>query len=127
MRSILIFTLLSLLFSPAFAKTADTIHEKPTDVDVKSLRRGTYSYMIYFRKTKESPAYRMILVRMDVTDEPYNGKPAITVRQQWESDTGMHSAYTVFSPADFSTLLHDTWWKSIGYGMKFDFETKKVE
>lgn len=127
MKPFLTLILLSLLISPVFARTADTIHVKPADVDVKSLRRGTYNYMIYFRKAKESPAYRMTLVRMDVADETYNGKPAITVRQQWESDTVTHSAYTVFSPADFSTLLHDTWWKSIGYGMKFDFEGKKVE
>lgn len=127
MKSVLTFILLSLLGISAFAKTADTIHVKPADVDVKSLRRGTYNYLIYFRKAKESPAFLMTLVRMDVADEPYNGKPAITVRQQWEGDTITHSAYTVFSPTDFSTILHDTWWKSIGYGMKFDFEAKKVE
>jgi hypothetical protein len=127
MKPILACILFSILAITAFAKPADTIHVKPADVDVKSLRRGTYNYIIYFRKTKESPANRMTLVRMDVADETYNGKPAITVRQQWESDTVTHSAFTVFSPADFSTLLHDTWWKSIGYGMKFDFVNKKVE
>jgi len=127
MRSILTFILLLAAAVPAMAMGTDTLHVQPKDVDVKSLRRGEYNYIIYFRKTKESPANRMIAVRMNVGDQPYHNKPAIIVKQQWDRDTVIHSAYSVFSPKDFSSILHDTWWKSIGYSMKFDFEAKKAD
>jgi hypothetical protein len=33
---------------------------------------------------------------------------------------------TVLDAKDFSTLLHDTYWKRLGYSQKFDFVAKKV-
>jgi hypothetical protein len=127
MRSIVTFIILSLLTVPGLAAGIDTVHMQPNNIDVKSLRKGEYNYIIYFRKSKEGPASRMTLIKMNVDEQTYHGKSAIVVRQQWERDTVIHSAYSVFSPKDFSSILHDTWWKSLGYSMKFDFESKKAD
>jgi hypothetical protein len=62
---------------------------------------------------------------MSVEREIYHHKAAIIVRQQWERDSVVHKAYTVFDAKDFSTLLHDSYWRALGYSLVFDFETRK--
>jgi hypothetical protein len=69
----------------------------------------------------------MMIAKMSVTRETYHNKPAIVVRQQWDRDSLVHKAYTVFDAGDFSTLLHDTYWRVLGYALIFDFETKKFD
>ena len=69
----------------------------------------------------------MILAKMNVARETWHDKPVIIVKQQWDRDSVVHKAYTVFDAQDFSTLLHDTYWRALGYAMVFDFETRKFD
>jgi hypothetical protein len=123
---------LSILFSLSFALSAlaqkgDTLHVQPADLNIKGLQTGDYSYLIIRHKEKDGPASGMTLVKMNVERNTYHDKPAIIVRQQWDHDSIVHKAYTVFDAGDFSTLYHDTYWKRLGYGMIFNYETRKFE
>lgn len=113
----------------AFVLTAraqgDTLHVRSSDLDIKGLQTGNYDYIIIRKNNRESPAAGMILVNMTVEQTDYHGKPAIIVRQQWDRDSVVHKAYTVFDAHDFSTLFHDTYWKKLGYALVFDFENRK--
>jgi len=125
---ILSFFILSLVFVKYHtAQAADTLHVGAHDLNMRALQKGEYNYIVYFRKTKESPSRSAILVRMNVNIQEYKNKPAIVVTQQWERDTIIHTARSIFNTNDFSTISHDTWWKALGYSMKFDFDTRKVE
>jgi len=121
-----LFSLLSLAATASIAKVTDTLQIKQGDLDMKALQTGSYSYILYTRKTKDSPAQRITLVKINVEAKPYNDKPAFFVTQEWDRDTIVHAASSVFDAKDFSTILHDTWWKSTGYSIKFDFEAKTV-
>jgi len=127
MRSLVILLLLTLFTVSAIAATTDTLQVKPRDLDIKALQTGSYSYIIYNKQTKDSPAQRLTLVEITVKAAVYHDKPAFIITQQWDRDTIVHAAYSVFDAKDFSTIVHDTWWKSIGYRMKFDFEKKTVD
>ena len=124
-----IFSLVVLSMS-AFAEMhekGDTLHVRPSDLNIKGLQTGDYSYLIVRQKALDSPAASMIIAKMNVTRETYHNKPAIIVRQQWDRDSMIHKAYTVFDANDFSTLLHDTYWRGYGFALIFDFETKKFD
>ncbi len=127
MKSISTFFLLLSLTISSIAKSIDTIRITPENIDVKALQTGSYSYILYNKQTKESPAQRITLVKINVEPQLYHNKPALVITQEWDRDTIMHSAYSVFDAKDFSSILHDTYWKSLGYAMKFDFEAKTVD
>jgi hypothetical protein len=120
--SLLLFVIGSLV---AEAQTGDTLYVQPKDLNIKGLQTGDYSYLIVRQKAKDSPAMSMILAKMSVERQTYHNKPAIVVKQQWDHDSIIHKAYTVFDARDFSTLLHDTYWRALGFDMIFDFETRK--
>lgn len=109
------------------AQKGDTIHVRPSDLNIKDLQTGHYTYLIVRQKAKDSPATSMILAKLSVQRETYHDKPAIIVRQQWDRDSIVHKAYTVFDARDFSTLVHDTYWRVLGYSMIFDFETRSFD
>ena len=111
----------------AGAQKADTLHVQPADLNIKGLQTGDYSYLIIRQKARDSPATSMILAKLSVERKTYHDKPAIIVRQQWDRDSVIHKAYTVFDARDFSTLLHDTYWRGYGFDMIFDFETRKFD
>lgn len=114
--------------TPSFAQTkGDTLVIGAKDLQLKNLKTGNSTYVVYNKKTKESPAEKIVLVKIKAESTTYNNKPAFAVTQQWDSDGSVaHTAYTVFDAKDFSTLLHDTYWKRLGYSTKFDFEARKV-
>src|ERR1700749_1935313 len=99
----------------------DTLRVQSSDLDIKGLQTGDYSYLIVRQKAKDSPAMGMILAKMSVERISYHGRAAIAVRQQWDRDSVVHRAYTVFDASTFATLLHDTYWRALGYSMVFDF------
>lgn len=105
----------------------DTLHVQPSDLDIKDLQTGNYSYLIVRQKGMDSPAMSMILAKMSVERISYHGRPAIVVRQQWDRDSVVHRAYTVFDASTFSTRLHDTYWRSLGYSMIFDFDSRRFD
>src|SRR6185312_15216169 len=127
MKSILVVQLLLLLTLSAVAKNIDTINVQPKNLDLKSLQMGNYSYVVFFKKTKSSPSSQIFLVKINVAATQYHNKPAYVIKQQWDLDTVVHSAYSVFDAKSFSTILHDTYWKALGYAMKYDFEAKTVD
>lgn len=127
MKYIVHLLLYSLLGTAGRAQNADTLHVRPADLNIKGLQTGDYSYLIIRQKAMDSPATSMILAKMSVRRETYHDKPVIVVRQQWDRDSVVHKAYTVFDARDFSTLLHDTYWRVLGFAMVFDFETRKFD
>lgn len=125
MKKLILFCFLAA--SAGYSRAAsDTLHIKPGDLEMKYLETGSYDYVIYYRQTKQSPAQRLTLVKITVKADTYKDKPVFIATQVWERDTIVHQAYTVFSRSDLSTFLHNTWWKSLGYEMQFDFENKTV-
>ena len=127
MKNVLCGLIFLFVASAARAQNGDTIHVQPADLNIKGLQTGHYTYLIVRQKAKDSPATSMILAKMSVHREMYHNKPAIIVRQQWDRDSIVHKAYTVFDARDFSTLLHDTYWRAYGFSMIFDFETRKFD
>ena len=104
------------------AQSRDTLRVRPADLDISGIQTGNYSYLIIRRVAPDSPATGLTMAKMSVVRQTYHNKPAIVVRQQWERDSVIHKAYTVFDARDFSTLFHDTWWRVLGYALIFDFE-----
>jgi hypothetical protein len=125
MKSVLRVIFLILFAFGAHAQKRDTLHVQPADLNIKGLQTGDYSYLIIRQKAKDSPAMSIILAKMSVERDTYHNKAAIVVRQQWERDSIVHKAYTVFDAGDFSTLLHDSYWRALGYSLVFNFETRK--
>jgi hypothetical protein len=105
----------------------DTLRVQASDLAIRDLQTGDYSYLIVRRKAKDSPAMSMILAKMSVERISYHGRPAIAVRQQWDRDSVVHRAYSVFDAGTFSTLLHDTYWRALGYSMVFDFDARTFD
>lgn len=106
----------------AYAQKSDTVSVGPENLRLSNLNYGNHSYAIYFKKTKQSPADRMTLVKIKI--EKKNSE--IVVTQQWDKDTVVHAATTRFDSKNFSTLAHDTYWKRLGYTSKFDFTNRRV-
>ncbi len=128
MKSILILpVLLFIAITSVVAKNADTIRVTPQNIQIKNLETGNYSYILYTKKNKESPAQNITLVKINVEALTYHNRPAFSVKQEWDRDTIWHAAYSIFDAKDFSTILHDTWWKRLGYSTKFDFEAKTAD
>src|ERR1700744_3546885 len=107
MKYVLPIVLVALSALSVCAQKGDTLHVRPSDLNIRGLQTGDYSYLIVRQKAIDSPAMSMIIARMSVMREMYHDKPAIVVRQQWDRDSLVHRAYTVFDANDFSTVLHD--------------------
>ena len=127
MKYVLLIALVALVSLSVSAQKKDTLRVQAADLNIKGLQTGDYSYLIVRQKALDSPAMSMIIAKMNVARETFRGKQAIVVRQQWDRDSMIHKAYTVFDAGDFSTLLHDTYWRVLGYSMVFDFETRKFD
>lgn len=124
---LLLLLALSAFTIPSIAKNTDTIRVEPGTLDLKQLQTGDFGYLQYNKKTKDAPGGRVTLIRFNIEAKQYHNKPAFFVKQQWEYDTVVHKCYTVFDAKDFSTILHDTYWRRLGYSIKLDFKTKTVE
>jgi hypothetical protein len=127
MKYILSIFLIALVEYTATAQKGDTLRVRPRDLNIKDLQTGNYSYLIIRQKAPDSPAASLIIAKMNVARQTYHNKQAIVVQQQWDRDSMIHKAYTVFDANDFSTLLHDTYWRGQGYALVFDFETRKFD
>lgn len=125
---IFIFTIaFTLLFKYSDAQSSDTVNISAATLQSKGVKYGKASYLVYNKKTKESPAEGLYLVQLNVERIEYQQQPAIAVSQQWDGrDTILHKAYTVLNAANFSTRLHQTSWKGLGYTSSFDFDNRRV-
>lgn len=112
----------------AFAQNkSEIINISAKDLDLKTVKPGNYSYLVYTKKTKEGGAENLSLVNIKIETKQYNGKEAFAITQSWENAANpFHKAYTVLSATDGTTLYHETFWQQTGINSKFDFETKKV-
>lgn len=105
----------------------ETITIQAKDLNLKNVKLGNHSYLVYTKKSKQSGAENLSLVNIKVEAKQHNGKPALVITQSWENaETPFHKAYTILSAIDGTTLYHETFWKQTGMNLKFDFENKKV-
>ena len=117
---------LSVLTGSSFAQRADTVSIDAKSLKIANLNTGKQTYIVYNKKNKDSPSERITIVKIDVESIVYNGKAVISITQNWEMDTTVHTANTFLSANDFSTIQHNFYWKKSAYSSKYDFETKKV-
>jgi len=116
-----------LAVSCSFAQKRDTLTITPNNLNKKGIHFGDLTYVVYTKKTKQSPSEGIYLAKINVAPKDHNNKQAIAITQQWDrGDTVGHSAFTLLDAADLSTLFHETYWKRLGYSTVYDFETKKV-
>lgn len=126
MKHIILAFLLFVSYMPAIAQHKDTVLVTSKDLNAKRLQQGEISYLQYAKKTKESIPTRITLITFNVRPEVYHRKQVIAINQQWNSDTTTHTCYTLLDANSFATLIHNTYWKRLGYSMKFDFNAKTV-
>lgn len=112
----------------AFGQRADTVFIGKQNLQLKNLRTGNSTYIVYSKKTATSPAERITLVKINVASTVVGGKHGYAITQQWDSgDAVSHTSSTLHDAEDFSTVTHETWWKRLDYSAKFDFTARKVE
>ena len=110
------------------AQDANTVFVGKQTLQMKNLRTGNSTYIVYFKKTPISPAERLTLVKISVESAVENGRKVFAITQQWESgDEVVHTAKTLHDANVFSTVFHETWWKRLGYSAIFNFATKQVD
>jgi hypothetical protein len=128
MKQFLIMAVFLALPLSASGQRADTVSVGKRDLELRNLRLGNSTYIVYFKKTPTGPAERITLVRISVESTLVSGRNVFSITQQWESaDEVVHTSKTLHDAADFSTVWHETWWKRLGYSAKFDFTAKQVE
>ena len=111
----------------AFGQSNDTIQIKPSSLDLKHLQTGEYSYLIFLKKTPEQPAIKMTLATINVKKDIYNGKDVFVINQKWDSqDTIVHTAHTILDANTCSNILHEYYWRRLGYSSKYDFSKKLI-
>lgn len=130
-RTHLSFVYFTFIFSTpvkyASAQKMDTISIGASNLNKKRILFGKVTYVVYTKKTRESPSEGIYLSKIDVKQKIYDNKGAIEISQQWDKgDTVVHTATTLLDLSDFSTLLHKTYWKRLGYSTTFDFGFKKI-
>lgn len=127
MKHLFIVIIVFVLTINALGQTADTVLINKQNLEFKYLQPGNSTYLIYFKKTAESPAEKMTLVKMNIAPTVVSGRKAFAVTQEWTAaDEVMHKSYTLHAADDFSTLRQDIWWKPAGFTAKFDFLSKQV-
>lgn len=126
LRNLILVTGFCSFVQNGFSQKADTLTINASNVQAAQLNYGKRSYLVYNKKSKESPSERLVLVKILVEKTNHEGKPTISITQQWDADTVMHSAYTVLDGKDLSTIEHDFYWKRLGYSSKYDFVNKIV-
>jgi len=118
---------LSLITQCADAQQKDTVTISAANLRYDGIKYGKASYLVYNKKTKDSPAEGIYMVNLKIESVSYKQQPAIEISQQWDGrDTIIHRAFTVLNLADFSTRLHQTSWKGLAYITAFDFDARKV-
>lgn len=125
---VFIFTIaFTLLCNYSHAQNSDTVSISAPTLYSKNIPYGKIDYLVYNKQAKDSPAQGLYLVQIQMERILYKGQPAIAISQQWDGrDTVLHRAYTVLSATDFSTRLHQTSWKGLGYSSRFDFDDRTV-
>lgn len=130
MKLLFNFFLFAIFFAAApnaFSQDTDTLTITAQNLDKRAISKSQARYLVYYKsKSKEAPVQNMYLVKMFIEPITYKGNPAVAVRQQWEQDSVMHTAYTVLDAEDYSTLWHEYYWKHWKFSPAFDFVNGKI-
>ena len=99
---------LSLALASSFAFAAEPFVVKPGDLHIDALRPSKQTYVVYMHGAPGTGFSRVLLASSEVKRE---GKDWV-IEQHWEGDAGVaHTARTVHSGKDLSTLSQTTMWK----------------
>lgn len=90
-KNIIIILFLSVLTGSAFAQKADTLSITPTSLKMANLNLGKRTYIVYNKKTKDSPSERITIVKIDIESLVHNGKKVVSINQNWDMDTTVHT------------------------------------
>lgn len=111
----------------AAAQANDTIIITPKDVNTKVLREGEHRYLVYFRMTAAAPRSNTNFWTRKIERSTTNGRPTITIRQQWEDkDSIMHTTVSVCDAVTMQPVTHQSWWKGRGTA-DVDFEKRSLQ
>src|SRR5438105_3696603 len=128
MKQLCVIAFLFLFTLSVSGQQADTFVVGSHNLEMHNLQLGDSTYVVYFKKTADGPAERITLVEISVERTTVNGRKLFQITQRWESgDEVVHTAKTLHDANDFSTVLHETWWKRLGYSTIFDFTAKRVD
>src|SRR5262245_37936832 len=134
MKHLYTITALLLMTLNSAGQKTDAVVIRNQSLELKQLRTGDSTYIIYFKKTADGPAERMTLVKINVAPTAINGKKAFAITQQWDAgDAVAHTSFTIHDAEDFSTLRHEIRWerneiwrRRNGLSAKFDLITRSV-
>jgi hypothetical protein len=103
----------------------DTLIIKEKDINTKVLKPGMHRWLVYFKNGTDSARYNYQMWNRRIDLIQHEGRDAIAVTQQWESnDTVTHKVYSVSDAKTFQPYYQDSWWKGRGNTI-FDL-TKKT-
>ncbi len=108
------------------AQHKDTLKIDAVNLNTKHLNYGDMTYLMYSKVGKDSPAKNTTLVKIQVQKDEIDGKPCISVKQNWQTDTIMHTASTFFEENSMKNIQHSSWWKHKGYTEHFNFRKKEL-
>lgn len=108
------------------AQKKDTINVDANNLNMKNLKYGKSTYLVYSRAGKNKPMQNTTLVKITTHKEHFEGKNFVVINQIWETDTIIHTAKTRFENNTMKTIHHTSWWKKKGYSEYFDFSKGKV-
>jgi len=94
---------------------SDTMLLSSSNINSKVLTPGTHTYLVYFRKGKDSTRIALSIWNRTISFEQYDGKEVIAIRQLWESnDTVVHKAYSISDRESLQLYYQESWWKGRG-------------
>ncbi|HEY6953294.1 MAG TPA: hypothetical protein VI758_12880 [Bacteroidota bacterium] len=107
--------------SSGSAQPADTVRIDASHIDTKVLIPGVHRYLVYFKNGKDSSRVRYQMWTRNIEFVRYEGKDAIRVKQEWESNSQVFHRVTSYSEkTTFAPLYQESWWSTAGT-WKFDF------
>ncbi|RZL41067.1 MAG: hypothetical protein EOP00_25545 [Pedobacter sp.] len=126
-QSTILFLMVFFVAGSAAAQTNDTIIITPKDVNTNVLKEGEHRYLVYFKMAPGATRTNTNFWTRKIERTTTNGKPTITVRQQWEDkDTIMHATTSVSDAVTMQTISHESWWKGRG-SADVDFEKRLLK
>jgi hypothetical protein len=108
------------------AQQKDTVKINAANLSTRHLNNGDMTYLMYSKAGKDGPAKNTTLVKINVQKETLDGKSIILVKQNWQTDTIIHTASTSFEENSMTCLQHTSWWKHKGYTENFNFRKKEL-
>ena len=109
-----------------FAQKTDTVKISASNVNTEVLKPGVNRYLVYFKNGRDSSRTNYQFWTREVGYIDYNSQKAISVKQEWEDQSGLiHKVYSVSDRKTFRPLYHEIWWKNRG-SASFNFPEQKA-